>query len=115
MRAMSSTYPTLAAAAFAVLLTAGTAWADTVRTPDCQSDLAAANALISGIAAREKQFVKGDLAKNCALLRQNLVDVVKAREPMDRCLTGHDHDENVGQLDDSIGDIRTVLADKCGK
>jgi hypothetical protein len=115
MPAMSSTHATLIAASFAMLLTAGAARADTVGTPDCKRDLAAANALINGIAAREKQFVKGDLAKNCALLRQNLVDVVKAREPMDRCLTGHDHDENIGQMDDSIGDIRAVLADKCGK
>jgi hypothetical protein len=115
MPAMSSTPATLTAALLATLLTAGAAWADTVGTPVCQRDLAAANALINGIAAREKQFVKGDLAKNCALLRQNLVDLTNARGPMDRCLSGHDHGENVGQIDDSIEDVRPVLADKCGK
>jgi hypothetical protein len=115
MPAMSSTHVTLTAASFAALLIAGTAWADTVSTPDCQRDLASANALINGIAAREKQFVKGNLAKNCALLRQNLVDLTNARGPMDRCLTGHDHGENVGQIDDSIEDVRAVLADKCAK
>ena len=25
-------------------------------------------------------------------------DMVKAREPMDRCITGHDHGENLGQI-----------------
>ena len=46
---------------------------------------------------------------------RNLVDTrVKAREPMDRCITGHDHGENLGQMDASIEDIRAVLADKCG-
>jgi hypothetical protein len=115
MCAMSSTLATLTAVSLATLLSAATALADTIRTPDCQRDLAAANALIDGIAARENQFVKGDLAKNCALLRQNLVDMGKAREPMDRCMTGHDHSENVGQMDASIGDIRAVLAEKCGK
>ena len=115
MPAMSSTHATLTAASLAALLTAGTAWAETVRTPDCQRDLAMANNLIDMIAAREKQFVKGDLAKNCALLRQNLVDLTNARAPMDRCLTGHDHGENVGQIDDSIEDLRAVLADKCAK
>jgi hypothetical protein len=115
MPAMSSMHATLAAASFAALLATAAAWADTVKTPDCQRDLATANGLIDKIAAREKQFVKGDLAKNCGLLRQNLVDLTNAREPMDRCLTGHDHGENVGQIDDSIEDVRAVLADKCGK
>jgi hypothetical protein len=112
---MSSTHPTLTAASLAALLTAGTAWADTVRTPECQRDLATANKLIDTIAAREKLFVKGDLAKNCMLLQKNLADLTNAREPMDRCLTGHDHGENVGQIDDSIEDVRAVLADKCAK
>lgn len=112
---MSSIRAPTIAAALATLLTGVSAEADTVRTPECQRDLATANALIDGIAAREKQFVKDDLAKNCALLRQNLVDMVKARGPMDRCITGHDHGENIGQMDASIGDIRAVLADKCRK
>ena len=112
---MSSTRGTTIASALALLLAGGPAEADMVRTPDCQRDLAMANGLISAIAAREKQFIKGDLARNCALLRQNLVDLVKAREPMDRCVTGHDHGENLGQMDASIEDIRAVLADKCGK
>ena len=86
-----------------------------VDTPVCQHDLAAANGLINAIAAREKQFVSGNLAKNCALLRQNVVDMMKAREPMDRCITGHDHGENLGQMDASIGDIRALLAEKCRK
>jgi hypothetical protein len=103
------------ASAVAAFLAAGAAGADTVVTPECQRDLAAANALIDKIAAREKQFVKGDLVKNCALLRQNLVDLTTARGPMDRCLTGHDHGENVGQIDDSIEDVQAVLADKCAK
>jgi hypothetical protein len=110
---MSSRATTLAGA-LAVMLAAGPAAADLVHTPECQRDLAMANRLINTIAAREKQFVPNDLAKNCQLLKQNLVDMVKAREPMDRCITGHDHGENLGQMDASIEDIRAVLADKCG-
>jgi hypothetical protein len=112
---MSPTHATSIALLLGVLLTAGAAWADTLKTPECQRDLAAANALIDAIAARESQFVKDDLAKNCALLRQNLADLLNARGPMDRCITGHDHGENLGQIDDSIEDVRAVLADKCGK
>src|ERR1700722_9047479 len=105
----------IAAAALAVLLAAAQAAADVVNTPECRRDLATANGLINAIAARESQFVAKDLAKNCALLTQNLTDMLKAREPMDRCITGHDHGENLGQMDASIGDIRAVLADKCRK
>lgn len=112
---MGSTHVTLLAGALATLLAAAPAQADTVKTPECRHDLAVANALVTGIAAREKQFVKDDLRRNCALLRRNLVDLVKAREPMDRCVTGHDHGENLGQMDASIEDVRAVLADKCGK
>ncbi|HWD57011.1 MAG TPA: hypothetical protein VG308_01940 [Stellaceae bacterium] len=112
---MSATRATTLAGTLATLLTSAAAEADTVKTPDCQRDLAMANRLVTAIAAREKQFVKGDLARNCALLRQNLVDLVKAREPMDRCITGHDHGENLGQIDASIEDVRAVLAEKCGK
>ena len=97
------------------MLATGPAAADTLNTPRCQRDLAMANGLINTIAKREKQFVPGDLAKNCGLLKQNLADMVKAREPMDRCLTGHEHGETIGQMDDSIGDIRAVLASKCGQ
>ncbi len=86
-----------------------------VQTPECRRDLAVANKLIAGVAARDKQFVPGDLAKNCRLLQRNLDDMIKARGPMDRCMTGHDRGENVGQMDASIGDIREVLANKCGK
>lgn len=105
----------IARAAALATCTAGSALADLVDTPACRIDLAAANALIQRIANREKQFVAGNLALNCRLLRQNLDDMIKARDPMDRCVTGHDHEENLGQIDASIGDIRAVLADKCQK
>jgi hypothetical protein len=112
---MSFTRATTAAGALVTLLAAGPAAADIVNTPECRRDLATANGLIEAIAAREKQFIPHDLVKNCALLKQNLIEMLKAREPMDRCITGHDHGENLGQMDASIDDIRTVLADKCRK
>jgi hypothetical protein len=84
-------------------------------TPACRHDLASANRLIEAMQARDKDFVAGDLVTNCRLLRQNLADMVKARDPMNRCLTGHEHGETVGQMDASIGDIRLALANKCAK
>jgi hypothetical protein len=104
-----------AAAALALLLPADPAAADEVQTPQCQHDLAASVQLINAIQAREKRFVRGDMATNCQLLQQNLADMVKAREPLDRCLAGHQHGETVGQLDASIDDIRAALAGNCQK
>jgi hypothetical protein len=105
----------IARAAVLATLAAGPAPADTIKTPACQQGLAMANGLIVGIAAREKKFAPGDLTTNCRLLQQNLADLIKAREPMARCLTGHDLAENVDRIDGSIDDVRAVLADKCQK
>jgi hypothetical protein len=113
MASMSSTRPITRAIGLVTLLAAGTAAAETLDTPQCRRDLTAANRLIEAIAARDKQFVPGDMARNCQLLRQNLTDMVAAREPMNRCLKGHEHGETVGQMNDSIEDIRAVLANKC--
>jgi len=55
----------------------------------------------------------GDFVGLCRLLRRNLDDMVKARGPMARCMTGHDQGENVAQMDASVGDIRYVLARHC--
>ena len=84
-----------------------------VDTPECRQALAVANRYVEAVAARDKKFVPGDIATNCRLLRQNLDDMVKAVGPMDRCMSGRDHSENVGQMNASIGDIREVLAAKC--
>jgi hypothetical protein len=104
-----------AASVLAAVLATEPAAADEVQTPACQRDLAASVQLINAIQAREKRFVRGDMAKNCQLLQQNLADMVKAREPMDRCLTGHEKGETTGQLDASIEDVRAALAGNCRK
>jgi hypothetical protein len=87
--------------------------AGVIDTPDCRRGLATANRFIEAVKARDKKFVAGDMATNCRLLRQNLNDMTKAREPMNRCLTGHERGETVAQMDASIADIRAVIAGKC--
>ncbi len=79
----------------------------------CARDLADADALVRAVQARDKDFVENDDAKNCRLLRQNRADMIVAAEAMKRCLTGHDRSENVGQMEDSLGDVDAVLAAKC--
>ena len=100
--------------ALAVALTgAPPADAGIVDTYECHRDLAMADRLVHGVRLRENSVQKGDFVGLCRLLRRNLDDMVKARDPMARCMTGHDQGENVAQMDASIGDIRYVLAWHC--
>lgn len=103
-----------AAASLAIALVASPGVAGIVDTPECRRDLAMADQLIHGVRLRENSVQQGDFAGLCRLLRQNLQDMSWAREPMARCMTGHERGENVGQMDTSLGDIRFVLAKHCG-
>lgn len=87
--------------------------AGVVDSADCRRDLATAGQLIQGVDQRENSVRPGDYAGLCRLLRRNLKDMSRAREPMARCLTGHELGENVGQMDASIGDIRDILGKHC--
>src|SRR3954454_15605556 len=102
-----------AQALIAGMLIAAPAAAGVVGTLECRRDLAMADRLVHGVRLREPQIRPDDLSRACRLVRQNLEEMVKARGPMDRCMTGHDRGENVAQMDASIGDIRYVLAQKC--
>jgi hypothetical protein len=95
------------------LAVAAPAGAGVVDSYECRRDLAMADQLVHGVRLRENSVQKGDFVGLCRLLRRNLDDMVKARGPMDRCMTGHDRGENVAQMDASIGDIRYVLARNC--
>jgi len=101
-------------ALFLSVLLPGSAMADRIETAECLRDLAVAGQLVDGIAQRENSVGLGDFAGFCALLRRNLPEMIEARDIMDRCLTGHAHSENVGQMDVSIDDIRYALAVRCG-
>ena len=87
----------------------------TVNTPICNRDFAEADRLIHAIRLRENSVQQGDWAGLCRLLRQNHKDMSRARDLMNPCLTGHDHGENIGQIDASLGDIQYVLDTRCGR
>ncbi len=94
-------------------LLAAPAVAGIINTPECHRDLAIADQLIHAVRLRENSVKPGDFVGLCRLLRQNLQDMTRARDPMARCMTGHELGENVGQMDASIGDIRFVLGKHC--
>jgi hypothetical protein len=101
----------LALLTFIVLASPGIA--GSVSTPACNRDLAEADQLIHAIRLRENSVKEGDWPGLCRLLRQNDKDMSRARDLMNPCLTGHDHGENIGQIDASLGDIRYVLRTRC--
>ena len=95
------------------ILGAGPSIAGSVDTPNCHRDLTEADQLIHGVRLRENSVQQGDWQGLCRLLQRNLHDMSKARQLMNPCLTGHDHGENIGQMDASIGDIKYVLDTRC--
>jgi hypothetical protein len=97
----------------ALAVSSSATMAATVNTPQCRADLARADQLVSEIAARQNSVKSGDMAGLCALLRRNRTDMTEATKLMDRCFTGHEHRENVGQMAASLGDINAVLARRC--
>ena len=84
-----------------------------IDSPECRRDLTMADQLIHAVRLRENSVQPGDFVGLCRLLRQNLQDMTRAREPMARCMTGHERGENVGQMDASLDDIRFVLSQHC--
>jgi hypothetical protein len=84
-----------------------------IDSPECRRDLMMADQLIHAVRLRENSVQPGDFVGLCRLLRQNLQDMTRAREPMARCMTGHERGENVGQMDASLDDIRFVLSQHC--
>ena len=89
----------------------------TLAADTCDTDMAEAHRLISGVRDREDSLGRyarnNDMPNACKLLRQNAHDMGIARDSMSRCMTGHDRGENVAQLDASIGDINDVIAARC--
>ena len=96
-----------------LLLPRQAAIAGVIDSPECHRDLAMADQLIHAVRLRENSVQQGDFVGLCRLLRQNLQDMTRAREPMARCMTGHERGENVGQMDASLDDIRFVLSKHC--
>jgi hypothetical protein len=72
------------------LLGPASAGAGVVDTYECRRDLAMADQLVHGVRLRENSVKAGDFVGLRRLLRRNLEDMVKARGPMARCMTGHD-------------------------
>ena len=84
-----------------------------VDTPDCRTALARANTLVGAVAQRDRGSRPAGTAAICNVLRLNRRDMREAADHMQRCMTGHERGENVGQLMASVEDVDAVLARRC--
>jgi hypothetical protein len=84
---------------------------------DCNAALADAHDRIAAIRARDPQIdalVKNkDIKGACAILRINARDMTTARDSMDACLTGFDHNEEVAELNANLADLNVAIAGHC--
>jgi hypothetical protein len=79
----------------------------------CNADLAAVDASFEETIARLDGVANGGDAEKCAAYRHHVDVMLKGREVFLRCLPeGHDQTENVLQLEVSIVDFESIIADK---
>jgi len=95
-------------------------WAQTALAApaiDCNAALADAHDRIAAIRARDPQIdalVRNkDIRGACAILRINLKDMTTARDSMDACLTGFEHNEEVAELNANLADLNAAIAGHC--
>jgi hypothetical protein len=110
---MASRRPALAI----VLFLAGAQAAVAAPAIDCNKSLADAHNRIAEIRARDPEIdalvKKKDIKGACAILRVNVKDMTTARDSMDACLTGFDHNEEVAELNANLADLNDAIAGHC--
>ena len=88
-----------------------------LHTPECQRDLMVTDQLTGAVRQREPPLGHAiranDTVAACRMSRENARDMSAARERMNRCMTGFEQRENIGQMDVSLYDIRNVIASHC--
>ena len=77
---------------------------------DCPTALTAADDSFRETLARLDAAAKAGKAEICAAIDHHIAVMTAARAVFDRCLSGHDRSENVGQMDGSIADFTDIRA-----
>ena len=81
--------------------------------PGCNADLAAVDASFGETLDRLDSVANGSDAEKCAAYRHHVDVMLKGRDVFLRCLPeGRDQTENVLQLELSIADFETIIANK---
>jgi hypothetical protein len=81
--------------------------------PGCNADLAAVDASFGETLDRLDSVANGSDVEKCAAYRHHVDVMLKGREVFLRCIPeGRDQTENVVQLEVSIADFETIIANK---
>lgn len=89
-----------------------TAWAEDDAANSCEAELQSLDASFRETQQRvESAWDSNDDDKKCAAVRHHLEVMRHAGDVFDRCMTGHERDENVGQMIDTIEDFEYAAED----
>jgi hypothetical protein len=93
-----------------VPLTISPAWAQ--GDPACPGDLAATDASFEETLQRlDSAFKTKDQTQRCDAIRHHIEVMRAAGDVFDRCTTGHEREENLGQVIGTIADFQDVAAE----
>jgi hypothetical protein len=81
---------------------------------DCRDDLAAVEKSFEETMARLESVKDGTQAQKCVAYRSHVEIMTRARDVFQRCQSGTTQRENVGQMNDSIGDFMEIIRRRCG-
>jgi hypothetical protein len=79
----------------------------------CARELAVIETTLLKAAIRMQAVANISQDQKCATYRTNAEVVTKAREVFDRCSTGPDREQDIGQMDGVLSEVRSALATTC--
>ena len=95
------------------LLAASALFAPGIAFAACPEDLAANDVRFTQTLERLESVKNGTKAQKCAAYRSHVKIMEQGREVFQRCNSGTTQRENVGQMNDSIEDFRTLIMRRC--
>jgi hypothetical protein len=79
----------------------------------CARELAVTEASLLKTAIRLQAATHASQDEKCATYRTHAHVVSKAREVFERCSTGRDREQDIGQMDGVLSQVKSVLASTC--
>ena len=95
------------------VLAASALFAPGIAFAGCPEDLAANDVRFTQTLERLEAVKNGTKAQKCAAYRSHVKIMEQGREVFQRCNTGTTQRENVGQMNDSIGDFQALIKRSC--
>ena len=98
-----------------VLLAETPATAGTGTKPGCARELAATETSLRKTLLRLQLAATAKPDEKCAIYRDHAEVVARARTVFERCSTGRDRDQDIGQMDGTLDRVKGVIARSCAQ